>query len=1017
MKIRRALRRLICLSSIILFAVSSLTVLADIPELPPDIGVKWIRPTDFLSLSRNGKKAVIHTENERGRASFTVTFPTEGGVRIHTADTGRIEPHGTGNITYKKIRDNVWQMSGVNGTTARFASNSKTWALTVYNSEGVREYTVDARQIGLGYRGRTIEKVLLEGNVEKDEVIYGFGEQFRQFNQVGDKITLWNTDNWSEDAYKNIPFFHSSTGYSLFFNSAFYGEADIAAADSDIYTLMFHGSDFDFYVWTGSPLENIQSYTFLTGRQCLSPKWSFSYWAGGTSVYWESQGAGNSLNLLAEVMRAYRSIGTPNISTMFGEDVLWRNTNTYNLLRTTGTRLIGWYMPFASHNDMVYYCGNASSSIADYALPAYRSLDNPWSYYSAGNMQIDFSHPNAYTYVKSLWGSRIEQGLKGLMCDYGEYTPYDTLAYNGMSGSEMHNSLAFYYLQTMDKVFSEYYPDGDYFLLARPGAAGSQKYAATFSADQHGDFAGLRKVVNAGLGINASGFSTWGSDIGGIDTTKSSEVYARWMQFGAFSPIMRIHGSRDNNPTNFGSIGISTYQTHYWLRENLLDFIYSKSIEANKTGSPMIKSLAVAYNNEASLAAVDDEYLFCDELLVCPILSDGVRYKKVKLPEGEWYSLWTGAAVSGGKTVTADAPITKSPVYLKSGAVIPIELSAKTLELTDSMQNGGMVSSLLVTPPEKGGQRSYTHWTDADTSVTYTAAAADGGFTISSSRADNTGVISAYGVNAVSVTVDGVKLKKLSEAPLSTDEAGYYVDGYKQTLIRLPENTAWKEIAVDTGKSKNVNLARNAKVTLLDSSKDTSAVNDGDVSTKLVLNNPRKEEIIFDLKNTYSVYQVALKYDRFYSPDCTVSVSADGNSWTEAAAFKDMIDEAQYLSLPLAKARYLKITGLSSQNSIVNLLEVEIYGDLYQSAEETNNGDTNGSDDYGYDEDDNGSKDDNEEITENSGKKKKMMVKKIIRRAVENGNWLIYLIIGGAAVLIAASVIVILVLCKKKKKV
>ena len=89
------------------------------------------------------------------------------------------------------------------------------------------------------------------------------GERFEAFNQLGIKTVLWNQDSWSEDgtSYKNIPILHSSVGYMLFFNSAYSAVADIGVTDKRKYSLDFNGPKFDMYFWTGSPLENIASYT------------------------------------------------------------------------------------------------------------------------------------------------------------------------------------------------------------------------------------------------------------------------------------------------------------------------------------------------------------------------------------------------------------------------------------------------------------------------------------------------------------------------------------------------------------------------------------------------------------------------------------------------------------------------------------------------------------------------------------------------------------------------------------
>ena len=204
--------------------------------------------------------------------------------------------------------------------------------------------------------------------------------------------------------------------------------------------------------------------------------------------------------------------------------------------------MLAWTTPFQSRADMSYWIPSLSTLFSDYELPCFRDALNPWTYAvqpSTGTM--DYSHPNALAVQRERWKKYLDWGLKGLMVDYGEYIPESVLAYHGMTGAEFHNFSSYYYSKVNNQVFSEKYGD-DFVLFARNATQGSQVWAGNFSGDQKGTFDGMKRAVNAMLTLTACGFSNWGSDIGGYGATENSEIYTRWLQFGTFSPYMRLHG-------------------------------------------------------------------------------------------------------------------------------------------------------------------------------------------------------------------------------------------------------------------------------------------------------------------------------------------------------------------------------------------------------------------------------------------------------------------------------------------
>ena len=163
----------------------------------------------------------------------------------------------------------------------------------------------------------------------------------------------------------------------------------------------------------------------------------------------------------------------------------------------------------------------------------------------------------------------------------------------------------------------------------------------------------------------------------------------RWFQFGAFCPVMRLHGDRDPHYKPLGSTGggmvasgadneiwsytpeLETMMTYYIrLRESMKDYIRTVMTEAHEKGTPVIKPLFYDYPEDAICWEISDEYLFGHSLLVAPVLSAGQTSRSLYLPAGRWCEFETGTIYEGGKQITVDAPMDRIPLFIKEGCCV-----------------------------------------------------------------------------------------------------------------------------------------------------------------------------------------------------------------------------------------------------------------------------------------------------------------------------------------------------------
>lgn len=232
-------------------------------------------------------------------------------------------------------------------------------------------------------------------------------------------------------------------------------------------------------------------------------------------------------------------------------------------------------------------------------------------------------------------------------------------------------------------------PNQRIFILTRSAFAGSQRYAAaTWSGDIGATWQDMKNQIATGVSFSMSGIPYWTMDIGGFatetrylhpnaaDRAEWQEQTTRWYQFGAFCPLFRAHGQPPyREPFNIAPAGSQAYQSIVYydkLRYRLLPYIYSLAGAVYLNNYTIMRGLAMDFPSDHQALNITDEYLFGPDLLINPVYTYKARNRKVYLPKGTgWYNLYDGQFVNGGQTITAKAPYTRIPVFVKTGAIIP----------------------------------------------------------------------------------------------------------------------------------------------------------------------------------------------------------------------------------------------------------------------------------------------------------------------------------------------------------
>jgi alpha-D-xyloside xylohydrolase len=562
-----------------------------------------------------------------------------------------------------------------------------------FNDAGVKTYSVAQAYV-----------------LENDEAIYGLGIQ-QQGKMVKRNLKLrmiqGNTDDY-------IPFFLSVKGYGLFWDNysptTFIDNDEETSFNSDV------GDCIDYYfIYGGNADGVIARMRDLTGQVPMFPLWTYGYW--------QSKERYKSQDETVGVVKKYRELGVP-LDGIIQDWRYWGNNYLWNAMEFLNEE---FYDPKKMVDDIhslnAHMIISIWNSFGPHTKP-YRELDSldalldiktwpesgsfkwpPNLDYPSGVRVYDAYNPFARDiYWKYLNAGIFSLGMDGWWIDSSEpdhFDPkpsdFDNQTYLG-SFRKVRNAFP---LMTVSGVYDhqrEVSSDKRVFILTRSAFAGQQRYGAnTWSGDVVASWGALRNQISGGLNFSLCGIPHFNSDIGGfflwdfknpLENADYRELYARWIQFGAFCPMMRSHGTdAPREIYQFGRKGDKVYdaiEKYINLRYRLLPYIYSTSWYVSVNQSSIMRALVMDFASDKQALDIDDEYMFGKSILVCPVtesmyLKDRkadfstIKSRELYLPEGtDWFDFWTGEKLSGGQTVKKETPIDIMPLYVKAGSILPI---------------------------------------------------------------------------------------------------------------------------------------------------------------------------------------------------------------------------------------------------------------------------------------------------------------------------------------------------------
>ena len=547
-------------------------------------------------------------------------------------------------------------------------------------------------------------------NLAPGEKIFGGGSRALPLDRRGYSFPLYNNawyayEEEADNLNFSVPFFTSSKGYALFFDNASKGYVDIGKSKADQFEIGFMSGELNVYVIFGSDYRQLlQQFTQLTGKQPLPPRWVLGNFMSRFGYTGEAQ-----INGILE-KTAQQAIGTDAVIFdlfWFGDSIKgslgnldWVNRKQWpdppGMLRSLNRRQIHPVLiaePFLLEGTLQYPASKkylaTDSSGQPFLLTDF--------YFGRGGL-LDIFRKEAGDWIWDVHYKRqLGNGVNAWWTDLAEPERHPAPMLHDLSSmgfsrkfgaDEVHNAYGHHWSRMLYQQYAKHLPNARLFHLTRSGFAGSQRYSIfPWSGDVSRGWKGFRAQLRIMQGMSMSGIPFMHADAGGFaGGTGDQELYVRWLQFAAFSPILRPHGTAlgeiDPNAFNFPSEPALMDSPYNRIAKQAIDFRY-RLLPYNYTlcyrqamnGEPLVAPLYFHFPADSLSYRHTDQYCWGNDLLVAPVLEKGALSRTVYLPGGNWYRLnylmnKTGKAPERGMVECAVA-LDEIPVFARAGSFIP----------------------------------------------------------------------------------------------------------------------------------------------------------------------------------------------------------------------------------------------------------------------------------------------------------------------------------------------------------
>lgn len=533
---------------------------------------------------------------------------------------------------------------------------------------------------------------------------YGGGERATPMNRLGQRFMLYNNPAYGyaegADALNfSVPMLIGTTGYGLLFDNPSKGYLDVGKTNAQVLEAGFESGRLDLYLIPGkTPAEILTQYTLLTGRQPLPPRWAFGNFISRFG-YLNQQQAEDVVGLMQK--EKFHADAVIIDLFWFGDSIKgtmgnlnWNQPKWPNPEKMiAGFKKQGLETILITEPFVLKSTPNFKTSQPHLATQANGQPFILEDFYFGKGGLIDLFKPQARQWFWKFYAQQIKKGVSGWWGDLGEPEKHPADLYHNlgsmgvkrlMSANEVHNLYGHQWSKMLHTQYAQNYPRQRLFHLNRAGFAGSQRYSIfPWTGDVSRSWSGLRAQLPNLQSMSLSGIPYIHSDAGGFaGGEKDSELYTRWLQFAAYTPVFRPHGTALGNleagvadissepafqPEPYKSIVRKVIRNRY----QLLPYHYSMAYEQSSLGKPLIRPMFFDNVADSNLLKANDQYMWGSAFLIAPVLQASAINRSLYLPVGEWYAFATNERITGGRWIEPAVTLNEIPVYVKAGSFVP----------------------------------------------------------------------------------------------------------------------------------------------------------------------------------------------------------------------------------------------------------------------------------------------------------------------------------------------------------
>lgn len=538
----------------------------------------------------------------------------------------------------------------------------------------------------------------------KNEKLYGAGEQLSHFNLRGYHFPLWTFEpgigrnkqtqtTFEADVHDHAGGDYYTTNYpeatfisthKYYWHTDSYVYADFDFRNAAFHELQYWGIPAKWVVETADTyVALLEKLTGLLGRQAALPAWTHHGLIAGL------QGGTDRVEALKTTLQQ-NDVTLAGIwaqdwegirMTSFGKRLFWNwqyDAQLYPELpqqvqrwRKEGIRFLGYINPYVAIDSPMFAQTNP-----DYFAKTRGGQVYAVDFGEFNCAVVDFTNPAAFAWFKSVIRTNlIDAGFAGWMADFGEYLPTDVVLSDHSDPMNRHNQWPMLWAKCNYEAVHEAGKADDIVYFMRAGATGSQRYnPLLWAGDQSVNWSlddGLASTIPAALSAGMTGNGLSHSDIGGYTSRygnlRTPELFMRWAEMAAFTPVMRSHeGNRpDENFQMYDSPSVMAHlarQTHLFTA--LTPYREAVLQQVAQHGTPAQRPLFLHYETDAAAYDCQYEYLFGRDLLIAPVHEADQTTWRVHLPADDWIHLWSGRHFSGGD-YEITAPLGQMPVFYR----------------------------------------------------------------------------------------------------------------------------------------------------------------------------------------------------------------------------------------------------------------------------------------------------------------------------------------------------------------